>query len=88
MTKRLSESDLEKMIETDGEIASGEMTLESAEVLRYAGPWGQHFPEPVFDDEFDVLNWSIVGGKHLKCQLLHKMNNIKLKYTKILISSS
>ena len=72
VTKRLSESDLEKTIETDGAVASDEMTLESAEILRYAGPWGQHFPEPIFDDEFDVIDWSIVGGKHLKFQLHHK----------------
>lgn len=68
----LSDADLEKMVETDGSVSPDEMTLESAEILRYAGPWGQHFPEPVFDDEFDVLNWSIVGEKHLKFQLLHK----------------
>lgn len=78
VTKRLSESDLEKTIETDGALASDEMTLESAEVLRYAGPWGQHFPEPVFDDVFDVLNWSIVGGKHLKFQLHHKISGCKV----------
>jgi single-stranded-DNA-specific exonuclease len=72
--QHLSESDLEKRIETDGALAAGEMTLESAEILRYAGPWGQHFPEPVFDDEFDVLNWVIIGGKHLKFQLHHKIS--------------
>ncbi len=70
--RSLPDGALDKTIETDGPIASNEMNLESAELLRYAGPWGQHFPEPAFDDEFDVINWRIVGEKHLKLQLLHK----------------
>jgi single-stranded-DNA-specific exonuclease len=37
--------------------------------LRGAGPWGQGFPEPVFDGEFRVLDMRIVGDKHLKLQL-------------------
>ena len=31
-----------------------------------AGPWGQGFPEPLFDGEFDVLAWRVVGERHLK----------------------
>lgn len=65
----LTAADLQKMIETDGAIDPNDMSLELAEQLRMSGPWGQHFPEPVFDDEFDVLNWNIVGEKHLKLQL-------------------
>jgi single-stranded-DNA-specific exonuclease len=38
-------------------------------VLRAAGPWGQGFPEPVFDGDFQILDTRIVGGKHLKMQL-------------------
>jgi single-stranded-DNA-specific exonuclease len=68
----LDEKDLEKIIETDGGILGNEMTLDSAEVLRFAGPWGQQFPQPVFDDEFDIMDWRIVGEKHLKFQLQHK----------------
>lgn len=74
----LSEKDLEKVIETDGGILADEMTLDSAEVLRLAGPWGQQFPQPVFDDEFDVLDWRIVGEKHLKFQLQHKTSGCSI----------
>jgi len=74
----LSEKDLEKVIETDGGILADEMTLDSAEVLRLAGPWGQQFPQPVFDDEFDVLDWRIVGEKHLKFQLHHKTSGCSI----------
>ena len=45
------------------------MTTETAELFKYASPWGQLFPEPVFDDVFKVINWRIVGEKHLKLDL-------------------
>ena len=37
--------------------------------LRDGGPWGQGFPEPMFDGEFDVLDWRVVGERHLKLEL-------------------
>ena len=74
----LTEADLEKVLETDGGIMANEMTLNSAEILRFAGPWGQQFPPPVFDDEFDILDWRIVGEKHLKFQLEHKTSGCSI----------
>ena len=65
----LSADELEEVVETDGSIEPGQMSLETAEVIESAGPWGQHFPEPVFDNQFEILNWKIVGEKHLKMQL-------------------
>jgi single-stranded-DNA-specific exonuclease len=35
-------------------------------VLRAAGPWGQAFPEPSFDGEFDVESARVVGDRHVK----------------------
>ena len=40
-----------------------------AEVIREAGPWGQTFPEPLFDGLFDIVDQRLVGGKHLKMVL-------------------
>lgn len=51
---------------TDGPLEAAEISLETAEVLRAAGPWGAGFPEPVFDGEFEVRNHRIVGEHHLK----------------------
>jgi single-stranded-DNA-specific exonuclease len=45
------------------------LCLGTAEALRGAGPWGQGFPEPVFDGEFTVVDARIVGGKHMKLRL-------------------
>jgi len=67
----LSEDELEEVVETDGSIEADHMSLETAELIESAGPWGQHFPEPVFDNRFEILNWKIVGDKHLKMQLRH-----------------
>lgn len=69
VAEQLSEDALDNIIYTDGAIDSGEMTLDTAVALRFAGPWGQQFPEPVFDDVFEIINWRIVGEKHLKLEL-------------------
>lgn len=53
-------------IDSDGELAVEEISLKTAEVLREAGPWGQAFPEPSFDQSFRLRNVRIVGENHLK----------------------
>ncbi|MCK5361488.1 MAG: single-stranded-DNA-specific exonuclease RecJ, partial [Gammaproteobacteria bacterium] len=32
-------------------------------------PWGQGFPEPVFDGEFQVVSSRVVGDTHMKLTL-------------------
>ena len=39
---------------SDGELDT--IDLELAEAIRAGGPWGQGFPEPTFDAEFDVIS--------------------------------
>ncbi|HTU68521.1 MAG TPA: single-stranded-DNA-specific exonuclease RecJ [Steroidobacteraceae bacterium] len=53
-------------VETDGELSSDEIALETAQALRDGGPWGQAFPEPSFDGRFAIKNARVVGEKHLK----------------------
>lgn len=57
--------------ETDGSLAAADLSLAQAELLRDAGPWGQHFPEPLFDGEFELLDQRLVGERHLKMRLKH-----------------
>ncbi len=66
----LRPEDLNNINETDGSIDEAFMSIESSELFKYASPWGQLFPEPSFDDIFKVLNWRIVGEKHLKLELM------------------
>lgn len=65
----LSAEDLEAAITTDGPLSPDELSLDTAALLKRAGPWGQHFPEPVFDGEFRVVSQRIVGENHLKLVL-------------------
>ena len=62
---------LQAVIESDGELAASDFQLDLATELRFAGPWGQHFPEPVFDGYFQVVSQRLVGEKHLKLSLIH-----------------
>ena len=64
----LSAADLERRIETDGELTAQECTLENAEAMR-AAVWGQGFPAPAFQGEFTVQSQRLVGEKHLKLRL-------------------
>ncbi|MCF6325162.1 MAG: single-stranded-DNA-specific exonuclease RecJ, partial [Gammaproteobacteria bacterium] len=60
---------LQDVIHSDGELENEEFSLELAEVLRASGPWGQAFPEPIFDGDFKVVQQRVVAGKHLKLVL-------------------
>ena len=62
----LSPQQMRGVIESDGELSSAELTLETAIAVRDGGPWGQGFPEPVFDGVFDVVEARVVGRTHLK----------------------
>ncbi|UTF61127.1 single-stranded-DNA-specific exonuclease RecJ [Gilvimarinus sp. DA14] len=67
--RQLAADDLQAVLMSDGELAASEFELELARQLRHAGPWGQHFPEPLFDGEFYLVQQRIVGEKHLKLVL-------------------
>jgi len=67
--RHLSMEDLQGEVLSDGPLEASDLNLELAEILRNGGPWGQGFPEPVFDGEFQVLHQRVVGQRHLKLQL-------------------
>ncbi|MEQ1635303.1 MAG: single-stranded-DNA-specific exonuclease RecJ [Methylococcales bacterium] len=65
----LKSVDLEQKIFSDGELDEQHVCIEFAENLAHAGTWGQAFPEPIFNGEFDVVQARILGGQHLKVVL-------------------
>ncbi|HEY9133609.1 MAG TPA: single-stranded-DNA-specific exonuclease RecJ [Dyella sp.] len=67
--ENLSEEALKAMLFTDGELPPGAFTLDLARQLRYAAPWGQAFPEPLFDNLFECVQWKTMGEKHLRLSL-------------------
>ena len=59
----------QRIQDSDGSLEAGDLTLSTAEQVTQAGPWGQQFPEPLFDGAFTVKRHRIVGEKHLKLSL-------------------
>ena len=60
------------VIYSDGGLRDEDISLDFAHLLKISGPWGQQFPEPVFDDEFEVLESRVVGNEHLKLRVRKK----------------
>ena len=60
---------LQAVLFTDGELPPGAASLKLARQLRHAGPWGQAFPEPLFDNLFECASWKVMGERHLRLQL-------------------
>lgn len=63
--------DGEPVLWTDGPLDAGELGLDLAEVLHLAGPWGQGCPEPLFDNEFEVVEQRVLREAHLRLGLRH-----------------
>lgn len=76
----LDEEHLQGVIWTDGELNSNEFNLETAELIKSVGTWGQGFPEPCFDGEFKILDQRAIGQNknHLKMLLEPKQGGILL----------
>lgn len=73
VSELLAEDQLQGTIWTDGELHANLLNLATAETLRQGGPWGQAFPEPMFDGEFKILQQRLVGEKHLKMMVEPKL---------------
>ncbi|MDV2053054.1 single-stranded-DNA-specific exonuclease RecJ [Salmonella enterica subsp. enterica serovar Uzaramo] len=66
VTEWLDPALLQGEVISDGPLSATEMSMEVAQLLRDAGPWGQMFPEPLFDGRFRLLQQRLVGERHLK----------------------
>ncbi|MDH0748495.1 single-stranded-DNA-specific exonuclease RecJ [Pseudomonas sp. GD03842] len=76
--QQLTEEDLTGRLLSDGTLAVEEFHLELARALRNAGPWGQHFPEPLFHGVFQLVEQRVVGERHLKMVLKTECGTVKL----------
>ncbi|AHC37664.1 MULTISPECIES: single-stranded-DNA-specific exonuclease RecJ [unclassified Pseudomonas] len=76
--RQLREEDLTGRLLSDGTLAVEEFHLELARALRHAGPWGQHFPEPLFHGVFQLVEQRVVGERHLKVVLKTECGSVKL----------
>lgn len=60
---------LQAELVSDGELQAHEFGIDTAIALRDGGHWGQGYPEPLFDGEFDVLGFRVLKDRHLKLEL-------------------
>ncbi|MDX2345287.1 MAG: single-stranded-DNA-specific exonuclease RecJ [Legionella sp.] len=63
---------LEGVVLSDGALEPEDFNLKFTKALQQAGPWGQQFEAPVFDDDFEILDQRLVGKNHLKLMLRHE----------------
>jgi single-stranded-DNA-specific exonuclease len=68
---RILEESLQPVLLSDGELAPAELELELARQLRVAGPWGQGFAAPQFDNVFECATQTSMGadGAHRRLRL-------------------
>ena len=76
VSAQLSEESKRCIVFTDGELPNDCFTMEFAQLLKQSGPWGQQFPEPVFEHTFELIQQRIVGEKHLKLVLKHQSGRL------------
>ncbi|MFF7706911.1 single-stranded-DNA-specific exonuclease RecJ [Pseudomonas sp. NPDC007930] len=76
--RHLGADDLTGRLYSDGVLAVEEFHLETARALRHAGPWGQHFPEPMFHGVFQLVDQRLVGERHLKVTLKSECGRARL----------
>lgn len=67
--KHLTAEQLTAVIYSDGELEANCFDIQFAQLLQNAGPWGQAFPEPVFDGEFMLISQKMLAERHLKLML-------------------
>jgi len=69
--ERIAPESLQAVLASDGELAPRDFVLDLARQLRLAGPWGQGFPAPLFDNVFECVDCRPMGstGAHRRLQL-------------------
>jgi len=76
--RQLCDDDLTGRLLSDGALSIEEFHLPLAKELRNAGPWGQHFPEPLFHGVFQLVQQRVVGERHLKVVLKSECGSVQL----------
>lgn len=76
LTEITADHNWDQSVLTDGELSEQDFTLSTAELLQSHSPWGQGFPAPVFDGQFEVLDARIVGETHVKMRLRARNSDI------------
>lgn len=76
---QLDRDALQAELHTDGVLSGSDCSMALASLLQGAGPWGQGFPEPLFEGEFIIAQQRLVGEKHLKLRLVDEQSGQSLE---------
>jgi single-stranded-DNA-specific exonuclease len=77
----LTDDLLRQHLDVDGSLTGQELSVDVAKSLS-GPPWGQMFPEPVFYDEFDVLEAKLAGPYKDQLNMLLCRDGVTLKATR------
>lgn len=69
VSQAIGEEALKGTLLSDGELRVNEFCIQTAQLLQTGGPWGQGFPEPLFDGKFKILQQRLLKDAHLKLLL-------------------
>ena len=64
---------------SDGELSAQELNYAHAQAIRLGGPWGQDFPEPLFEGTFLVRQWRVLRERHVQFSLQHPQSKQMIK---------
>jgi len=54
---------------TDGELPASAFHIETVDLLQNLSPWGQKFPQPIFDGVFKIMDYRWLKDVHLKLRV-------------------
>ena len=61
--------DFQNIIMVDGRLDDTDFSVDIAQTIKDLGPWGHHFPQPIFYGKFNVDSTNVLKEKHLKMKL-------------------
>ena len=68
--RRIDAHQLNRILLSDGELDATDLHLSTAIRLQELAPWGQGFPEPLFEGEFEISTRRVLKEIHLKLTLV------------------
>jgi single-stranded-DNA-specific exonuclease len=75
LRQQVSDDLLVQYYQTDGELAASDLSLQLAETLNNAAPWGQAFPAPQFHGDFHITQFRHVGAEQNHLRLSLQLDN-------------
>ncbi len=69
VARRVDPALLQALVLSDGALAAADIDLALADAIRSGGPWGQAFPEPMFDGAFNIESVRVMAERHLGLRL-------------------